>query len=52
MLAWETLLRHLYQQTKSPHELVHTDVWGPFRTKSTLGFWYFVTFIDDDSCCT
>ena len=36
----------------SPFELVHTDVWGPCRTASTLGFQYFVTFIDDYSRCT
>ena len=29
---------------KSPLELVYTDVWGPCRTASTLGFQYFVTF--------
>ena len=39
-------------RTKSPFELVHTDVWGPFRSASTLGFCYFVTFIDDYSRCT
>ena len=44
--------RCLDQRTKSHFELVYTDVWGPFRTESTLGFWYFVTFIDDYSCCT
>ena len=33
-------------------ELVHTDVWGPCWTASTLGFQYFVTFIDDYSRCT
>ena len=44
--------RRLDQQTKSPSELIHTDVWGPSRTKSTLGFQYFVTFIDDYSRCT
>ena len=38
--------------TKSSFELVHTDVWGPFRSTSTLGFRYFVTFIDDYSRCT
>ena len=42
----------LNQQTKSPFELIHTNVWGPSRTKSTLGFRYFITFIDDYSCCT
>ena len=34
----------LDQRTKSPFELVHTDVWGPSPIESTLGFWYFVTF--------
>ena len=38
--------------TKSPFELVHTDVWGPSRSTSTLRFRYFVTFIDDYSRCT
>ena len=42
----------LESQTKSPFELVHTDVWGPSRIASTLGFQYFVTFIDDFSRCT
>ena len=37
---------------KSPFELVHTDVWGPCQTASTLGFQYFFTFIDDYSRCT
>ena len=42
----------LDQRTKSPFELVHTDVWGPSQIESTLMFWYFVTFIDDYSHCT
>ena len=42
----------LESRTKSPLELVHIDVWGPSQTTSTLGFWYFVTFIDDFSCYT
>ena len=41
--------KRLDQRTKSPFELVHTHVWGPSRTKSTLGFRYFVIFIDDYS---
>ena len=45
-------LRRLDQRTMSLFKLVHTDVWGPSRTKSTLGFQYFVTFIDDYSRCT
>ena len=32
--------------------LVHSDVWGPCPTKSTLGFQYFVSFIDDYSRTT
>jgi len=35
-----------------PFALVHSDIWGPSRIKSTLGFQYFVTFIDDYSRCT
>ena len=42
----------LDQRIKSHFKLVHTDVWGPFWTESTLRFRYFVTFIDDYSCCT
>ena len=42
----------LNNRAKSHFELVHTDVWGPCRTASTLGFQYFVNFIDDYSRCT
>ncbi|KAL6326198.1 hypothetical protein AAG906_001593 [Vitis piasezkii] len=41
--------KRLNNRAKSPFELVHTDVWGPCRTAFTLGFQYFVTFIDDYS---
>ncbi|RVW36465.1 Retrovirus-related Pol polyprotein from transposon TNT 1-94 [Vitis vinifera] len=41
--------KRLNNRAKSPFELVHTDVWGPCRTTSTIGFQYFVTFIDDYS---
>ena len=44
--------KRLDPRTKSPFELVHIDVWGPSRSTSTLGFRYFVTFIDDYSRCT
>ncbi|RVW99699.1 Retrovirus-related Pol polyprotein from transposon RE1 [Vitis vinifera] len=44
--------KRLNNRAKSPFELVHTDVWGPCRTASTLGFQYFVTFIDDYSRLT
>jgi len=33
----------------SPFVLVHYDIWGPSRVCSTLGFYYFVAFIDDFS---
>ena len=44
--------KRLDPRTKSPFELVHTDIWGPSRSTSTLEFRYFVTFIDDYSRCT
>ncbi|RVW92497.1 Retrovirus-related Pol polyprotein from transposon RE1 [Vitis vinifera] len=44
--------KRLNNRAKSPFELVHIDVWGPCRTASTLGFQYFVTFIDDYSRLT
>ena len=44
--------KRLDQRTKSHFEFVHTDIWGPSRDKFTLGFRYFVTFINDYSRCT
>ena len=44
--------KRLNNRAKSPFELVHTNVWGLCRTAFTLGFQYFVTFIDDYSRCT
>ena len=41
--------QRLNNRAKSHFELVRTDVWGPCRTASTLGFQFFVTFIDDYS---
>ncbi|KAK2377577.1 putative mitochondrial protein [Trifolium repens] len=40
------------KRASSPFALVHSDVWGPSRTMSTLESKYFVTFIDDFSRCT
>ena len=40
------------QRASSLFALVHSDIWGPSRFKSNLGFQYFVTFIDDYSRCT
>ena len=47
-----SFLKRLDQWTKSPFELIHIDIWGPSQVESTLGFRYFVTFIDDYSRCT
>ena len=44
--------KHLDPRTKSPFELVHTDVWGPSRFTSALGFRYFVTFRGNSFQCT
>ncbi|KAJ7961891.1 Retrovirus-related Pol polyprotein from transposon TNT 1-94 [Quillaja saponaria] len=44
--------KHSRFRAESHFHLVHTDVWGPSRVSSSLGFQYFVTFIDDYSSCT
>ena len=44
--------KRLESRTKSPFKLIHTDVWGPSQTASSLSCRYFVTFIDDFSHCT
>ena len=44
--------KSLNNRAKFPFEFVHTNVWGPCRTAFTLGFQYFVTFIDDYLRCT
>ena len=40
------------QCASSLFALGHSNIWGPSRIKSNLGFQYFVTFIDDYSRCT
>ena len=56
MSTWETysylVPKALRPRTKPPFEFVHTYVWGPSRSAFTLGFHYFVTFIDEYSRCT
>jgi len=47
-----SLPRSVTRDASSPFALIHSDIWGPSRVKSTLGFQYFVTFIDDYSRCT
>jgi len=36
----------------SPIALVHSDIWGPSQVCSILGYYYFVTFLDDFSGCS
>lgn len=36
-------------RASQPFELVHCDVWGPYRTPSTCGARYFLTLVDDYS---
>ena len=38
-------------QSKHKLQLVHSDVCGPMQTQSIGGAKYFVTFIDDYTCC-
>ena len=46
------VLKTFRSSDKVIFELVHIDFWGPSRSKSTLGFQYFVTFIDGYFRCT
>ena len=56
MSTWETHSCYVSHSTEGRLEsiflLVHSDIWGPSRVSSTLGFRYFVSFIDDYSRCT
>jgi len=47
-----SFLERVNKVSSSPFSLVHSDIWGPSRVASVLGFRYFVTFIDDFSRCT
>lgn len=33
--------------SKSPFDLIHLDVWGPFQTGTHDGYKYFFTLVDD-----
>ncbi|KAK8962854.1 hypothetical protein KSP40_PGU018853 [Platanthera guangdongensis] len=39
-------------RSAAPFDLVHSDIWGPFKIPSISGFRYFITFIDDHSRTT
>ena len=34
-------------RAKDMLEIIHSDVCGPFREMARVGFFYFITFIDD-----
>lgn len=36
-------------KSKEVFELVHVDLWGPYRTQSLCGSYYFLTIVDDFS---
>ena len=40
------------KRASAPFELVHSDVWGSCPVVSSIGFRYFVTFVDDYSRTT
>lgn len=42
-----TFCQRVNKSVVSPFALVHYDIWGLSRVKSTLGYYCFVTFIDD-----
>lgn len=40
---------HSYIKTKSCFEMIHIDVWGPYKIKSSSGCTQFLTIVDDFS---
>lgn len=36
-------------RTKSTFDLIHMDVWGPYRIPTYDGFQYFLTIVDNHS---
>ncbi|CAH9089473.1 unnamed protein product [Cuscuta europaea] len=36
----------------NPFDLIHMDVWGPYKVTSYTGFKYFLTILDDYTRCT
>ena len=38
-----------YNKATQCFSLIHCDVWGPYRTKSSSGAHYFLTIVDDHS---
>ena len=37
------------RRSEEPGEGIHSDLWGPARTKSTEGNYYYISFTDDAS---
>ncbi|KAG8661186.1 hypothetical protein MANES_02G216010v8 [Manihot esculenta] len=44
--------KQINNRASSMFDIVHSDIWSPNRVSTTLGFQYFVTFINDYSRCT
>ena len=38
--------------SSNPFDLLHADVWGPYKVETYNGFKYFLTLVDDYSRCT
>lgn len=38
--------------TKEIFELIHVDIWGPYKVESLTGARYFITLVDGHSRCT
>ena len=43
------VLNDSFNKTTACFDLIHVDVWGPYRTPSTCGAVYFSTIVDDFS---
>ncbi|KAK8923585.1 hypothetical protein KSP39_PZI019845 [Platanthera zijinensis] len=39
-------------RSSAPFDLIHSDIWGPYKVTSISGYRYFITFIDDYSRTT
>lgn len=44
-----SVFRDSFNKASAPFELIHCDVWGPYRTLSSCGAAYFLTVVDDYS---
>ena len=47
--AWRAKFNAGQQRTKGTLDYVHADLWGPTKTPSHSGAWYFLSIVDDYS---